>query len=58
MPGQKRLESLMEKSREQDGQALVEYALIVMFVALVCVAALSVLGVSIQGIFNGFSGSI
>jgi Flp pilus assembly pilin Flp len=58
MPGQKRVESLMEKNREQDGQALTEYALIVMFIALVCIGALTLLGIPIRGFYTGFIGSL
>ena len=42
---------------EEDGQALSEYAMILLFVAVACVAVVSVLGTSIVGLYNGFNGS-
>ena len=42
---------------EEDGQALAEYAMILLFVAVACVAVVSVLGTSIVGLYNGFNGS-
>lgn len=43
--------------KECEGQALAEYALIITFVALACVAALTFLGGSIGGFFAGFAGN-
>jgi Flp pilus assembly pilin Flp len=43
--------------KEKKGQALAEYALIITFIALVCVAAVGLLGGSLSGIFSGFAGS-
>jgi Flp pilus assembly pilin Flp len=37
----------IEESRSEDGQALAEYALILAFVTIVCVAALTALGIAI-----------
>ena len=42
---------------EKEGQALAEYAMILLFVAVACVAALTLLGVPIQGFYTGFNGS-
>ena len=42
---------------EEDGQALAEYAMILLFVAVACVAAVTLLGVPIVGFYNGFNGS-
>jgi len=42
---------------EKEGQALAEYAMILLFVAVACVAVVSVLGTSIVGLYNGFNGS-
>lgn len=50
-------ESLNEKDMEQNGQALAEYALILIFIALAAIASLVLLGSSIQGFFTSFSGS-
>lgn len=45
------------KGKSRDGQALTEYALILTFVALVCVAAVTLMGGSISDFFIEFSGS-
>ena len=43
--------------RGQNGQALAEYAMILLFVAVACVAAVTLLGLPIQGFYTGFNGS-
>ena len=40
---------------EESGQGLVEYALIVVLIAVVAVAALQTLGGKVKGIFNDIS---
>lgn len=57
MAGQNRSETLKKDCRRQKGQALAEYALIITFVAIVAVGALTLMGGSIQGFFNSLSGS-
>jgi Flp pilus assembly pilin Flp len=42
---------------EEEGQALAEYAMILLFVAVACVAAVTLLGVPIRGFYTGFNGS-
>jgi len=44
-------------NRGQEGQALAEYAMILLFVAVACVAAVTLLGTPIVGFYNGFNGS-
>ncbi|MBI5419076.1 MAG: hypothetical protein HZA60_03210 [Deltaproteobacteria bacterium] len=46
-----------EKGLERDGQALAEYVLIVTLIALVCIGAVSLLGIPIQSFYTGFNGS-
>ena len=46
-----------KKTDEEDGQTLAEYAMILLFVAVACVAAVSLLGTSVVGFYNGFNGS-
>ena len=41
----------------QDGQTLSEYAMVLLFVAVVCVAAVTLLGVPIRGFYVAFNGS-
>ena len=42
----------------EEGQALVEYALILALVSVVSIAGLTLLGTNIQGIFSSVSSSI
>jgi pilus assembly protein Flp/PilA len=42
----------------EEGQALVEYGLIIALVALVCIAGLTALGVSINGLLNSIATTI
>jgi len=42
--------------REEEGQGLVEYALIIGLIAIVAIAALTVSGGSISKIFDGIGG--
>ena len=42
---------------EEDGQALAEYAMILLFVAVACVAVVTLLGIPIRGFYTGFNGS-
>lgn len=44
--------------RDEDGQGLVEYALIIALVSVVLIAALEVLGTSINGVFSDIAGSL
>ena len=44
-------------TREEEGQTLAEYAMILLFVAVACVAAVTLLGTPIVGFYNGFNGS-
>ena len=41
---------------EEEGQALAEYAMILLFVAVACVAVVTLLGSPIVGFYNGFNG--
>jgi pilus assembly protein Flp/PilA len=42
--------------RSDDGQALVEYALILLLVALVCVGALQLVGTNVNNALNAIAG--
>ena len=41
----------------KEGQALAEYAMILLFVAVACVIGATLLGTTVQGFYNGFNGS-
>lgn len=47
------LEMLASHFRGEDGQALAEYALILAFIAIVCVAAVTALGLAVSGALGG-----
>ena len=49
---------LRERAGREDGQALVEYALIISLIAVVAIAALQLTGNSITGIFNNISSEL
>ena len=44
------------RTDEEDGQTLAEYAMILLFVAVACVAVVTLLGTPIVGFYNGFNG--
>ncbi len=44
--------------REEEGQGLVEYALIIGLIAIVAIAALSAAGGSVSGLFNNITGKL
>jgi pilus assembly protein Flp/PilA len=50
-----RLRSFVKKD---EGQDLLEYALLVALIALVCVGAVGAAGTSVQGIFTAIAGSL
>ena len=52
------LDSMQTWLVREDGQALIEYALIVSLVAIVTVAALSLIGANVTEIINGAAGSL
>jgi Flp pilus assembly pilin Flp len=43
---------------DEDGQALVEYSLIILLVALVTIAALTTIGTSVSGIITTVAGAL
>jgi pilus assembly protein Flp/PilA len=46
------------RDREDEGQGLVEYGLIIALVAVVCVVALTALGTGVSGVLTGITGSL
>lgn len=49
---------LAQYARDEQGQALVEYALILFLVALVCVGSLSAIGVSVSAAINAMAAGL
>jgi len=52
------LKKLMAKMQNEAGQGLVEYALIIVLISIVCVAALSLLGDQINIVFTNITGTL
>ncbi len=50
--------NLLRKLSREDGQSLVEYALIIALVAIVLVAGLTALGTGITGTLTSITGSL
>jgi pilus assembly protein Flp/PilA len=50
--------SLSELRRREEGQALVEYALLLALIAVVSIAVLTVLGTKVSHIFSKISSSL
>ena len=47
----------VEELRSEDGQALVEYALILSLIAVVCIGALTLLGGNVNNVLNTIANS-
>lgn len=46
------LKKMMAKMQSEEGQGLVEYALIIVLVSIVVIAALTLIGTNVTGVFN------
>jgi Flp pilus assembly pilin Flp len=44
--------------REEEGQDLAEYALLLLFIAIACIAAVTALGPIIAGVYNQIAGAL
>lgn len=51
-------ESINELKKREEGQALVEYALLLALIAIVSIAVLTVLGTKVSHIFSKISNSL
>ena len=49
---------MRDRLARQEGQALVEYALIISLIALVAIGALQIMGKSVTSIFNNISSEL
>jgi pilus assembly protein Flp/PilA len=45
-------------TRKEEGASLAEYGLLLALIAVVCIAAITILGTKISSMFNALSGSI
>jgi pilus assembly protein Flp/PilA len=52
------LTGLREKTTRQEGQALIEYALIISLIALVAITALQTMGGNIKSVLNTIAGEV
>ena len=49
---------MQNKMRDEEGQGLVEYALIIVLVSIATIAMLSALGVKVGGVFTSITGTL
>ena len=49
------LKKLMAKMQNEEGQGLVEYALIIVLVSIVCIIALTAIGSGVNSVFTNIS---
>jgi len=47
-----KLKALLGRIRAEDGQALVEYALLISLIAIVCVAGVGTMGLRLSGFYS------
>jgi pilus assembly protein Flp/PilA len=52
------IKKLFNFFKDEDGATMVEYALMVALVAVVCIGAVGLLGTGIQGAFTTITGSL
>jgi pilus assembly protein Flp/PilA len=52
------IERLKSLGRREDGQDLLEYALLIALIAIVCVGAITLAGANVRDTFNSIAGSI
>jgi len=52
------LKKLMAKMRNEEGQGLVEYALIIVLVSIACILTLTLLGTTVSGVFTTITTSL
>ncbi len=52
------MERLKSVVRREEGQDLLEYALLIALIAIVCVGAITLAGSSVKDAFNSIAGSI
>jgi pilus assembly protein Flp/PilA len=53
--GEKKMKKFLAKRRGEKGQGLVEYALIIVLIAIVCIAGLRLLGPQVNTVFNNIT---
>ena len=52
------IERLKSLGRREEGQDLLEYALLIALIAIVCVGAITLAGANVRDTFNNIAGSI
>jgi pilus assembly protein Flp/PilA len=52
------MKKLINFVKNEDGQGMVEYGLIIGLIAIVVIAAIALLGPKIKGLFNGINAEI
>lgn len=51
------MKKFLAKMQNEEGQGLVEYALILVLISVVCIVVLGTLGVSVQTVFTTINGA-
>ena len=49
---------MQNKMQEQEGQGLVEYALIIVLVSIACIVTMRLLGTTVSGVFTTITNSL
>ena len=52
------LKKLMAKMQNEEGQGLVEYALIIFLVSIACIVMLTLMGTTVGGVFTSITTSL
>jgi len=52
------MKKFLAKMRSEEGQGLVEYALIIVLVSIAAVATMTLLGTTVSGVFTTITGSL
>jgi len=50
--------AMLARLERESGQALAEYGLLLALIAMVCVLAVTALGLAVSGIFGGINGAL
>jgi pilus assembly protein Flp/PilA len=52
------IKKLMNFFKDEEGATMVEYGLMLSLIAIVCIAAVTLIGTNLQGIFEGIAAAL
>jgi len=52
------LKKLMAKMQNEEGQGLIEYALIIVLISIVCIIALTAIGTGVNSVFSRIAAAL